>query len=314
MPKQVPKKLSQIENELIVLHQRWGAELEGAATLGTVSHQHIFGLFFKLLLPLCEGRLFFPETFEIWEGLLAAAPPRSCFVSSPAHLTRIPPFDPLPDTEKVPVIFTAGGPLPFEAAQDARAKFGPLPTEVFGSTETGGIAYRQQEDPRTPFTPLPGMQTRIDGNGLLSVKSNYTDNEDWDATNDIVELMEDGSFILSGRANQFAKIEGKRISLVEVEKNLGRSSLVKEAAAIILKDPRDTLAAVVELNPKGWQRYNEIGAFRLGRALRRELSFYLENAALPRRWRFVDRLPVNTQGKRQQTVLYELFAGEPGAD
>lgn len=310
----MPKTLAQIDNELIVLNQRWGKELAGAATLGTVSHQHIFGQYFKLFLPLCEGRLFFPQTFEIWEELLAAAPPGSCFVSSPAHLTRIPPFDPLPEETRAPVIFTAGGPLPFEAAQDVCAKFGSLPTEVFGSTETGGIAHRQQENPRTPFTPLPGMQTRIDAQGLLSVKSNYTDGEDWDTTNDIVERFDDGSFILAGRANQFVKIEGKRISLVEIEKYLNQSEIVAGSAVFILKEEIETLVAVVELSPSGWHQLQETGAFRLGRALRRELSPYLENAALPRRWRFVKQLPVNTQGKRQQSELNELFAGLGGSD
>ena len=304
MPKRVPKSLAQIEDELVVLDQTWGARLAGAATLGTVSHQHIFGLYFKCLLPLCEGRLFFPKTFEIWEELLAAAPPGACFVSSPAHLTRIPPMDPLPQERAAPVIFTAGGPLPF----------GPIPTEVYGSTETGGVAHRQQREPRTPFTPLPGMRTRIDDQGLLSVKSNYTDGGDWDATNDIAELQPDGGFILSGRANQFVKIEGKRISLAEVEKYLSRSALVREAAAFILDGGRETLVAVVELSDTGWRQHAEIGAFRLGRALRRELAPNLENAAMPKRWRFVDRLPVNAQGKRQQVALNELFTGGDGAD
>ncbi|MEX1036435.1 MAG: AMP-binding protein [Sneathiella sp.] len=314
MPKQVPKSLAQIEDELVVLDATWGARLKGAATLGTVSHQHIFGLYFKCLLPLCQGRLFFPQTFEIWEELMAAAPPGACIVSSPAHLTRIPPMDPLPPERAAPVIFTAGGPLPFDAAQAAKAAFGPLPTEVYGSTETGGVAHRQQRDPRTPFTPLPGMQTRIDDAGLLSVKSRYTDGGDWETTNDIAELQPDGGFILSGRANQFVKIEGKRISLAEVEKYLSRSDLVKEAAVFILGGNPDTLVAVVELSEAGWRRYNEVGAFRLGRELRRELAPNLENAAMPRRWRFVMRLPVNAQGKRQQLALNELFTGGDGAD
>lgn len=313
-PKRVPKSLAQIENELTVLDQVFGAWLGAAATLGTVSHQHIFGLYFKCLLPLSEGRLFFPETFEIWEELLAFAPPGACIVSSPAHLTRIPPLDPLPTSAQAPVIFTAGGPLPFEAAQTSARMFGPLPTEIYGSTETGGIAHRQQERATTPFRPLPGMETRVDGQGSLWVKSNYTDNGDWDKTNDIAELFPDGSFLLAGRANQFVKIEGKRISLAEIEKFLTASDLVKDAAVLVLTSPRDTLAAVAELTKEGWRRHAEIGAFRLGRILRKELSPNLENAALPRRWRFVDRLPVNSQGKRQQAALHELFAGGEGAD
>lgn len=308
-PKRIAKSLKQIDDELIILHQCFGDRLVlTTATLGTVSHQHIFGLYFKCLLPLSEGRPFYGVIFEIWEELLAALPGPVALVTSPAHLTRIPPIAPLGDAFRMPVIFTAGGPLPFEAARVAARLFGPLPTEIFGSTETGAIAYRRQMTVATPFRPLPAVETRVDADGVLSVRAPYTAGGDWEVMNDLVRRFDDGSFLLTGRASQFVKIEGKRLSLAEVETRLGALNFVREAAVFILPGSHDTLVAVVELTEEGWRRHDEIGPFRLGRELRRALADHLENAALPRRWRFVRRLPLNTQGKREQKALHELFA------
>jgi acyl-coenzyme A synthetase/AMP-(fatty) acid ligase len=305
-PKRVSKTLAQIENELIVLENTWKDQLDNAVTLGTVTHQHIFGLYFKTLWPLCAGRPFFSETFEIWEELLAVAPSKSCFISSPAHLSRIPPIDPL-GADGPEMIFSAGGPLSTEAAHDARHKFGPLPTEVFGSTETGGVASRQQETAKTPFRPLGAMETRIDSAGLLSVRSNYTDGADWCETNDIAQRFEDGSFLLAGRANQFVKIEGKRISLAEVEKYLREMEVIRDVAVFILENGSGPLAAVVELSEEGWAQHRKMGPFRLNRHLRSKLHDNLEHAAMPRRWRFIRQIPTNSQGKRLQTALEQLF-------
>lgn len=306
-PKKIPKTLFQIEEELIVLQKKWGVMLSAAITLGTVSHQHIYGLYFRVLWPICAGRSFHSERFEIWEALIAAAPPESCFVSSPAHLSRIPPIDPLRNDQIPSMILSAGGPLIYKSARNAAKVFGTYPTEIFGSTETGGIASRQQETATTPFNPLIGTKIRIDQIGKLSVKSRYTDNRDWAETNDIAKLFEDGSFLLIGRANQFVKIEGKRISLAEVEKYLTRSDLIADAFVLVLKDARDSLAAAVELTEAGWQQHEKVGSFRLNRHLRHFLNMYLESAALPRRWRFVRRLPLNSQGKRVQKEIDELF-------
>ncbi|USG62616.1 AMP-binding protein [Sneathiella marina] len=308
-PQKIPKTLFQIDEELVVLQKNWGEMLSAAATLGTVSHQHIYGLYFRVLWPLCAGRPFYAERFEIWEELIAQAPSRSCFVSSPAHLSRIPPFDPLSANQNPLMILSAGGPLNFKSSRNAAKIFGTYPTEIFGSTETGGIAFRQQETATTPFSPLLGMEVRIDQIGKLSVKSKYTDKRDWAETNDIAKLFEDGRFLLIGRANQFVKIEGKRISLAEIEKYLLRSDLIADAIAVVLNDERASLAAAIELTEAGWQLHEKIGPFRLNRHLRHFLNMYLESAALPRRWRFVQRLPLNSQGKRVQKEIDELFEG-----
>lgn len=306
-PQKIPKSAFQIEEELVVLQRNWGEVLSEATTLGTVSHQHIYGLYFRVLWPLCAGRPFYAERFEIWEDMMIAAPPRSCFVSSPAHLSRIPPIEPLQEGKKPVMILSAGGALNYKSARNAAKIFDTYPTEIFGSTETGGIAFRQQKTATTPFSPLFGAEIRIDQSSQLSVRSKYTDNRDWAETNDIVKLFEDGSFTLAGRANQFVKIEGKRISLAEVEKYLMRSDLIVDVVVLVLTGERATLAAAVELSEAGWRQHKKVGSFRLNRHLRHFLNTYLESAALPRRWRFVRKLPLNSQGKRVLKEIHELF-------
>ena len=71
-PEAVPKRLVQFEEELQELERTWGAQLEGSTALATVSHQHIYGLLFRLLWPLCVGRPFSETTHFHWGSILPA--------------------------------------------------------------------------------------------------------------------------------------------------------------------------------------------------------------------------------------------------
>ena len=68
--KRVPKQLGQLSSELAVLEKTFGLGLGSARIFSTVSHQHIYGLLFRVLWPLCAGRIFFSETPLLWEDLL----------------------------------------------------------------------------------------------------------------------------------------------------------------------------------------------------------------------------------------------------
>jgi hypothetical protein len=54
-------------------------------------------------------------------------------------------------------------------------------------------------------------------------------------------------------------------------------------------------------------------AFRFGRRLREALASSQSAAGLPRRWRFVDRMPVDPLGKRRACELAALFDEDPDA-
>ena len=55
-PVAIPRRLAQLDAEVRALQQAFGAGLDEALVLGTVSHQHIYGLLFRVLWPLAAGR------------------------------------------------------------------------------------------------------------------------------------------------------------------------------------------------------------------------------------------------------------------
>jgi hypothetical protein len=208
------------------------------------------------------------------------------------------------------LIFSSGGPLSTEASRATAAVLGVVPTEIYGSTETGGIAWRRQKDlgTATPWTPLPGVGIALNGAGCLTVRAPHISGEDWYQTEDRAGLESDAArFHLGGRADRVVKVEGKRLSLTSVERHLASSDLVEEAAALLASDLDGRLSAVIVPTAKGWEAHGAEGAFRLGRRLRQHLRTFEEDAALPHRWRFVQSMPRDAQGKRPQALLRSLF-------
>ena len=54
-PKRIDKTLRQMANEVNALEQLWGADLGEACIIASVAAQHIYGLLFRVLWPLCAG-------------------------------------------------------------------------------------------------------------------------------------------------------------------------------------------------------------------------------------------------------------------
>ncbi|MCO6705214.1 AMP-dependent synthetase, partial [Streptomyces sp. CHB9.2] len=68
-PKLIAKQLFQLANEVAALECLWGASLGAATVLGSVSTQHIYGLLFRVLWPLCAGRPFARQALPYTEEL-----------------------------------------------------------------------------------------------------------------------------------------------------------------------------------------------------------------------------------------------------
>ncbi|MGB0683246.1 MAG: AMP-binding protein [Magnetovibrionaceae bacterium] len=318
--KPIAKRLFQLEEECVVLEKTWGDEIGGMPVLATVSHQHIYGMLFRVLWPLLAGRPFIAETHLYWETLVAALTGPSVIVSSPAHLSRFPPQLEITPQQLPGKVFSSGGPLGFEAAQTTLHHLGALPVEVFGSTETGGIAYRSQGHPNAPWRCFKGVEVKSGPEGHLAVRSAFLDCPDWFETSDLADFESDQYFRLKGRSDRIIKVEGKRVSLAEVEQALTSDDWVRAAAVVQLDDDRQSLAAVIEPSDAGNHQLQASGPFRFSRDIRRRLGDSLEAAARPKRWRFVERLPENAQGKRSLAQIRSLFdkngprADEVGGD
>jgi acyl-coenzyme A synthetase/AMP-(fatty) acid ligase len=163
-PKRVSKNLAQLEAEVALLDRLWGntGNFRGPV-LATVPHHHIFGLLFRLLWPLSAGQAFDNQTCTAPEFLLARVDQigPGCVISSPSQLARMHELIALPSlVGRVTQIYSSGGPLGRDAAARFQAALGVAPLEIFGSTETGGIAWRIQ-DADDAWTPLPGVAVSV---------------------------------------------------------------------------------------------------------------------------------------------------------
>ena len=124
----------------------------------------------------------------------------------------------------------------------------------------------------------------------------------------MAEFFEDGRFILKGRSDSIVKIEEKRISLTEVENRLLQTGLVEDVKVIALQsDVRQYLAAAVVLNAAGKNKFENTEKFYINRYFHDFLMQYFENVVLPKKWRFVEKLPVDIQGKKHKDEIAAMF-------
>jgi 3-hydroxymyristoyl/3-hydroxydecanoyl-(acyl carrier protein) dehydratase len=191
-----------------------------------------------------------------------------------------------------------------------------VPIEVYGSSETGGVAWRQQESRQhQAWSALPGVEWRLEPidteEDVLAVRSKHLPSADWFRTADRAQTAGDGRFMLGGRIDRIAKIEGKRISLSAIEKLLMASPLVDLARAIAVDGRRQRVAAFVVPSARGQYELDALGRRGFTRLLRSLLDRFIEPVGVPRLWRFLKALPVNAQGKTSHADLLALLEAPP---
>jgi acyl-CoA synthetase (AMP-forming)/AMP-acid ligase II/3-hydroxymyristoyl/3-hydroxydecanoyl-(acyl carrier protein) dehydratase len=305
-PKRIEKNLRQLSNEVQALEQLWGPGLGPACMIGSVATQHIYGLLFRVLWPLCAGRTFVRRQLAFAEDLQRASREHPVFawVASPALLKRMGDNLDWPALSSVRRVFSSGGALPAEAADSLQQRLGQWPTEVFGSSETGGIAWRQGGELWQPFADIRLSQ---DSDGALLIASPYLPVDHVEHSADAVRIAEDGRFELLGRLDRIVKLEEKRISLPMLEQALLVHDWVSEARLGVVQENRASLGALLVLSETGLHALRNLGRRAVTEALRLHLSGHCETLALPRRWRWLRQLPLNAQGKLPQAEVDALL-------
>jgi acyl-CoA synthetase (AMP-forming)/AMP-acid ligase II/3-hydroxymyristoyl/3-hydroxydecanoyl-(acyl carrier protein) dehydratase len=307
-PKAVPKTLRQLQAEIDTLENLWGNALESACIAGSVSHQHIYGLLFRVLWPLAARRCFRSAMVLSPEMLLAGGDPaRLCWIASPGHLKRLDERSPWREIADLAAIFSSGGPLPAAAAAQILSFTGRSIIEVYGSTETGGIAWRRADGLNdAPWRPFAGIE--IDWRGdRPHLYSPYLNDREGLALDDRLTPLEDGRLLLHGRQDRIVKIEEKRLSLTALERRLQETPWMSEAYALVLARHRDVIGIAAVLSERGTARLKAQGRNAFIRQLRSQLADSFDAVALPRKWLFVNSLPLTAQGKVNRELLTSIM-------
>ncbi len=132
-----PKTASQLVGEASVLAETFSFG-EGARVLAMVPPYHIYGLLFGVLVPLVGGAALYRHTPLLAPEVAAVlASGVDVLVTVPAQLRALALA---PETQpKLSRVFSSGAPLSPRVARRVKERFGWTVTEVFGSSETGGI-------------------------------------------------------------------------------------------------------------------------------------------------------------------------------
>jgi acyl-coenzyme A synthetase/AMP-(fatty) acid ligase len=198
--------------------QRLGLDrLHGAVLVGTVPHQHMYGLEAAIMLTLqgglalYSGRPFYPA--DIADALAQAPAPR-VLVTTPLHLKAcVGEGAPLPPVE---FALSSTAALPQALARAAESLLRAPVYEVYGCTEGGAIATRRSAHSLTWETLDDYRWERGDHGPLLRGR----ELPDPVPLNDVLEFYTERKFVLLGRHGDLINIAGKRMSLADLNHKL----------------------------------------------------------------------------------------------
>ena len=304
-PKKIKKTLSQLHKELLVIEETFGKPLQSFNIYSTVSQQHIYGFLFFVLWPLITGRKVNLNLVRFPEHLLGISEPY-VLISSPAFLKRL--GLPSGKSHYCKDIISSGGLLTQEIAEQVRNIFGFFPNEILGSTETGGVAIRKQDEknPQGLWNCLKGIEVIKNNKNLLEIKSPFLHESSF-VMEDQIEFISASKFNLLNRADRIVKIEDKRVSLTCIENQLLEHTCVSESYAFSSDNGRQQILCVIGLSQKGLEYLNTKGSKCLTQKLRQHLMEYNDVVVLPKRFRYVKEILKNTQSKIEFSYLKEMF-------
>ncbi len=274
--------------------------------VATISPCHIYGLLFSVLIPLLSSATVVAATpsfpAEIAEAV--AENQATILAAVPAHYRALQ--EQTVSRGSLRFAVSSAGMLDQEDNRIFTTRNRTAITEVYGSTETGGIASRNRAAGEENFTPFPDVDWQIREERLL-VRSPYIsthtkrDSNGYFLTGDRVQASADNSFQLLGRVDGISKVAGKRVDLSEIQEVIRRQPGVADCFVLTL--------------PAAGSRENCIAALiqaaepdRIDRdSLTRSLRDHLEPHALPRILRWTETIPMTGAGKYNLTAIRQIL-------
>ncbi len=305
-PKRIVKTFRTLALETAMHHRRLADVLRDRPLfLATIDPGHLYGVLWRKLLPSVSGCAVHPAVIASPEELIGAMrrAEHVVLVTTPPFLARLARYAGQYEIPRNAVeVVTSGSLLDAETSAAARRMFGIAPLEIFGSTETGGVAWRRQDGAspqKCEWRVFDQVRVSTAEDGRLVVRSPFSYRRVY-TMGDGVELSPDArSFRLLDRLDRMAKINGERVSLPEMEAKMRGLPGVRMAALVTLDAPLGTMLGAVVA-----------GERRTPLEMRSLLLPIFPRGTVPRRFRFVDEIPRNAQGKVLADELRRMFDGE----
>jgi acyl-coenzyme A synthetase/AMP-(fatty) acid ligase len=270
--------------------------------LATVPPQHIYGLLFSVILPFLSGARILQESFTFPREIIVGISRHNAtiLISVPFHYRALR-IDAL-ERHTLRRAFSSAGKVDIGDAFYFKEKTGLPITEVYGSTETGGIAFHDFPDDQGRLNVFPEIDWKI-SRERLCVRSPFLsgnlprDAEGFFVTGDRAVSLGPDSFKLLGRADEVVKVAGKRVDLAEIREKLKKMDEVEDALVLALPEAQGRRLEIVALVVSSLDREQ----------IRQRLADSLEPYAIPRRIVQVEHIPVASTGKIDRRQIEELL-------
>jgi len=265
--------------------------------LVTVPFIHLYGSLFGLLYPLHEQiDIVIKEHFLPFD-LIDLIAPYTMVVTTPLYIKAL---NKLQAKKKLShtLFVSSTAPLDAESIQTFNAQYCSDILQIFGSTETGGIAYKINHT--SSWTPFPSVTVKSNKEGLMSVaspfvsktlfKNTFIPTQGEIQTFDYIE-KKDNAFTLIGRSNKIFKLAGKRYSTVQIEDILEAQKEISKALVFVGLEKRSLRGEFLDITLETKREYSIA-------CIKQILKEKLSNLKFPIRLEIVEKIPVNQVGKK----------------
>lgn len=205
----------------------------------TVPFIHVYGTLIGALYPLENDIDMVIKEHFLPNDLLDMIDENTMVVTTPLYIKSLNKLETTKDLSKS-IFISSTAPLYPEIAKEFNDKFQTDVIQIFGSTETGGIAYKYNDSEF--WIPINKVEISQNEQGELKVVSPFISNtlyeEGFKETNnriqtfDYVEII-DNKFKLIGRSSQIIKVAGKRYSTLQIENILENEPNIQKALVYV---------------------------------------------------------------------------------
>ncbi|WP_419770767.1 MAG: AMP-binding protein [Candidatus Marinarcus sp.] len=290
------KTKAHLEEEVKVLSEMF-AKHNIKRVIVTVPFIHIYGTLFGLLYPLLNNIDIILKEHFLPHDLLDLIDENSLIVTTPLYIKALNKISQSKDLSQC-VFVSSTGPLDALSAKEFSQKFNTQVMQIFGSTETGGIAYKYNDDEL--WTPMKKVEISTNEQSELKIKSPFVSDVLYEngfknihgeiQTFDYVEIK-NKQFKLVGRSSQILKIAGKRYSTIQIEHILEEIKDITKAMVFVDKEENSLRGETLNITLETSHTFTT-------KEIKKILQENLSNLKFSIKLHLVEKIPTSSVGKK----------------
>ncbi len=263
----------------------------------TVPLIHFYGSVGGVFYPLFNDLDIILKEHFLPHDLLEMIDDNSLVVTTPLYIKALNRLSETKNLSKS-LFLSSTAPLNLNDAKEFNEKFHCNILQLFGSTETGGIGYKFNDE--SVWTPHIGTKVSLNNDNELKVNSPLVSDTLYDEgfkktdftiqTFDYAEF-ENEKFKIIGRSSQILKLAGKRYSTVQIEHILEEQEEIEKALVYVKKDTDSLRGEILDITIESKKQF-------IPKEIKKILQSKLSNLKFSVDLKIVDKIEVSSVGKK----------------